>query len=82
MVVHADDGEAVLEVADTGPGVPAEELPHLFERFWRGSTARTTGGSGIGLSVVSELVRAHEGTVEASNAPGAGARFTVRLPAR
>ena len=81
MVVRPDDGAAVVEVGDTGPGIPPEELPHVFERFWRGSTARTTGGSGIGLSVVAELVGAHEGTVEASNAPGSGARFTVRLPA-
>jgi two-component system sensor histidine kinase BaeS len=82
MVVRGDDGEAVLEVADTGPGIPSDELSHIFERFWRGSTARTTGGSGIGLSVVSELVHAHAGTVEATNAQGAGARFTVRIPAR
>ncbi|MGN6524142.1 MAG: sensor histidine kinase, partial [Actinomycetes bacterium] len=79
-VLRVDD-DAVLTVADTGPGIPADELPHLFERFWRGSAARVHRGTGIGLSVVHALVVAHGGTVTADSPPSGGARFTVRLPA-
>jgi signal transduction histidine kinase len=74
------DGLARLEVADEGPGIPAGELPHVFDRFWRGSAGRRAGGSGIGLAVVSELVRAHGGQVHVTSTPGQGARFTVLLP--
>lgn len=77
------DGRAVLTVADTGPGIPAADLPHVFERFYRAdaSRARATGGSGLGLSIVKETVEAHGGTVSASSVPGRGATFTVRLTA-
>jgi two-component system, OmpR family, sensor histidine kinase BaeS len=74
-----EDGQAVLRVADSGPGIPPEELPRVFDRFFRGSGVRA-GGSGIGLAVVRELVAAHGGSVEATSPPGAGAAFTVRLP--
>ncbi len=77
--LQAGDDHAVLQVADSGRGIPAEELPHVFDRFWRGRTARASG-TGIGLTVVRELVQAHGGTVEASSQPGHGATFTVRLP--
>ncbi|GBC87766.1 Signal transduction histidine-protein kinase BaeS [bacterium HR12] len=73
--------EAVLEVLDTGPGIAAEDLPHVFERFYRGRGAEAGPGSGIGLAVVAELVAAHGGAVEAANRPEGGAAFTVRLPA-
>lgn len=72
--------EALVEVADTGPGIPADELPHVFDRLWRGARARSTGGSGIGLAVVKELVTAHGGTVTADSAPGGGALMALRLP--
>lgn len=77
------DGRAVLTVADTGPGIPAADLPHVFERFYRAdaSRARATGGSGLGLSIVKETVEAHGGTVSAGSVPGRGATFTVRLTA-
>lgn len=75
------DGAVVIEVADDGPGIPAAELPYVFERLWRGSAARDVGGSGIGLAVVKELVTAHGGTVEASSGPEGGTVITVRLPA-
>jgi two-component system, OmpR family, sensor histidine kinase BaeS len=71
---------AVVRVADRGPGFHPEELPSVFERFWRGSAAHGTGGSGIGLAVVAEVVRAHGGTVSAANRPGGGAVLEVRLP--
>lgn len=75
-----EDGQVVLGVADSGPGIPAEELPLVFDRFFRGRHARA-GGSGIGLAVVRELVGAHGGQVQAASPPGHGATFTVRLPA-
>jgi signal transduction histidine kinase len=74
------DGQARLQVEDTGPGIPAEELDHVFDRFWRGAAGRSAGGSGVGLAVVAELVRAHGGRVEVTSSPGHGARFTVLLP--
>ncbi|MEU6538490.1 HAMP domain-containing sensor histidine kinase [Streptomyces sp. NPDC047000] len=80
VTVSATDTEALVEVADTGPGIPADELPHVFERLWRGGRARTTGGSGIGLAVVKELVTAHGGTVGAASGPDGGTRMTLRLP--
>jgi len=70
---------AVLRVHDAGPGIPSDELSRIFDRFFRGTAARGSG-SGIGLTVVRELVRAHGGDVSASNEAGGGAVFTVRLP--
>ena len=77
------DGEAVLEVGDTGIGINGEDLPYVFERFWRGepSRARRTGGAGIGLAIVRELVRAHDGRIDVESKPGEGSRFRVTLPA-
>lgn len=78
--VAVRDGAVDLTVSDTGPGIPADELPHVFERFWRGRGASGTAGSGVGLAVVEELVHAHGGTVSAASPPGRGATFTVELP--
>ena len=76
----ASDGTwASLQVADNGPGIAPEDLPHVFERFFRGRGARA-GGSGIGLAVVTGLVKAHGGEVAVASEPGEGAAFTVRLP--
>jgi PAS domain S-box-containing protein len=73
---------AELVVADTGPGVPPDFLPYVFERFRQAdsSATRAHGGLGLGLSIARALVELHGGTVQAANAPGAGAVFTVRLP--
>ena len=63
-----------------GPGIPADDLPHIFERYYRSRTARAAG-SGIGLAVVAQLVTAHGGTITAHSTPGHGVTFTTRLPA-
>ncbi|ELP69352.1 sensor histidine kinase [Streptomyces turgidiscabies] len=78
---HTAD-EAVLTVRDTGDGIAPEDLPHVFERFWRAekSRSRRTGGSGLGLSIVRQFVEAHGGTVTVGSTPAGGAVFTVRLP--
>ena len=72
--------DAVLRVTDTGAGIPADELPHIFERFWRGRQASQTSGSGIGLAVAAELARAHGGQLTASSQPGRGTEMTLTLP--
>jgi two-component system sensor histidine kinase BaeS len=75
-----DGADAVLTVSDTGVGIPASELPHVFERFWRGQAAAGTSGSGIGLAIAAELARAHGGTLTAASQPGKGTTLTLRLP--
>lgn len=77
--------EAILEIADSGPGIPAGQEVLIFERFHRGDTSRARsggGGAGLGLSIVRSLVAAHGGRVEAHSPAGAGAVFRVTLPAR
>jgi len=75
-----DGPDAVLTVADTGIGIPADELPHIFERFWRGRQAAQTSGSGIGLAVAAELAQAHGGELTAVSHAGLGTRMTLTLP--
>jgi len=72
---------AVLQVTDTGAGIPADELPHIFERFWRGRQAAQISGSGVGLAVAAELARAHGGELTAGSEPGRGTEMTLTLPA-
>ncbi len=76
------DGAVLVEVADTGSGIPSEDLPHVFDRFWRAekSRSRRTGGSGLGLAIVRKLVEAHGGTVDATSVEGKGSTFVLRLP--
>ncbi|MFD4743921.1 sensor histidine kinase [Streptomyces rubiginosohelvolus] len=80
--VVGDGGTVVIEVTDTGSGIPADDLPHVFDRFWRAekSRSRRTGGSGLGLAIVRKLVEAHGGTVEATSTEGEGSTFALRLP--
>jgi heavy metal sensor kinase len=74
------DGQAVLEVSDTGVGMTPDVVPHVFERFYRGDPARSGGfGVGLGLSLVKWIVDRHNGTVTAAGTPGLGARFTITL---
>ncbi|HZL15553.1 MAG TPA: HAMP domain-containing sensor histidine kinase [Verrucomicrobiae bacterium] len=77
--VRPEGGQAVLTVDDEGPGVREEDLPRLFERFWRADNA-PAGGTGLGLSIAAWIVAAHGGTISAANRPEGGARFEVRLP--
>jgi signal transduction histidine kinase len=80
-VALRDDGCAVeLSVADTGVGIPAEHLPHLFERFYRVDAARSAGGIGLGLAIARQIAEHHGGTIEVSSEVGVGARFALRLP--
>ncbi|MBL1108902.1 HAMP domain-containing protein [Streptomyces sp. 5-8] len=83
LAARRDGDDVVLAVTDTGSGIAPEDLPHVFERFWRAekSRSRRTGGSGLGLAIVRHLVAAHGGTAAAASEPGAGAVFTLRLPA-
>ena len=71
-----------ISVSDNGPGIPPQDLPRIFERFWRGekSRSRSTGGSGLGLAVVKQLVEAHGGRISVRSAPGKGAQFIIFLP--
>lgn len=82
MQTSADGKAAELTVTDTGAGIPADELPKLFERFYQvgGQKGRSFEGSGIGLALVEEIVRLHGGTVEVASEPCRGSRFTVRIP--
>ncbi|SDW58328.1 two-component system, OmpR family, sensor histidine kinase BaeS [Amycolatopsis xylanica] len=84
VTARADAGEVVIEVADTGTGISEEDLPSVFDRFWRADKSRTrqSGGSGLGLAIVRKLAEAHGGTATAASPPGQGAVFTLRLPAR
>lgn len=73
-------GSAVITVRDHGPGLDAESLRHVFDRFWQGDKARVGTGAGLGLSIVAAIAAEHGGRAEAANAPGGGAVFTVTLP--
>jgi heavy metal sensor kinase len=78
--LRRDGGEACVSVADDGPGIPAGELPEVFERFERGARHQGRPGFGLGLPLAREIARAHGGGIEAASKPGQGATFTVRLP--
>jgi signal transduction histidine kinase len=85
VTADTDDGALTITVTDDGEGIPAEHLPHVFDRFYRADTARTRehGGAGIGLAIAKALVEAHQGQVSAdSRGPGTGATFTITLPVR
>ncbi|MGD0456070.1 MAG: sensor histidine kinase, partial [Solirubrobacteraceae bacterium] len=75
--VRVRDGR--LEVRDHGPGIPAEDLPRVFDRFFRAPAARARPGSGLGLAIVRQMAETHGGFVHAANDPGGGARLTLEL---
>jgi signal transduction histidine kinase len=74
------DSTAVLQVADTGVGIPAADLPHVFERFYRAGNVGEIQGTGIGLAGVRQIVEQHAGSIAVESCPGIGSTFTVRLP--
>lgn len=81
--LKVENNHAVISVADTGRGIPKEDLPHIFERFFRRSAKtsdRTASGFGLGLSIVKWIVESHHGQIEAQNRDGKGTLFTVKLP--
>jgi two-component system phosphate regulon sensor histidine kinase PhoR len=83
MLRASSTGSAIeLRVADTGAGIPPEDLPHIFERFYRAEKARSRehGGTGLGLSIVKHIVLAHNGTVEAESTVGEGTTIVLRFP--
>jgi two-component system, OmpR family, sensor histidine kinase BaeS len=80
MLLSQADGQARLEVRDTGPGISPEDQPHVFDRLWRGAQATQITGSGIGLAVAAELTRAHQGSIELTSELGIGSQFTLTLP--
>ena len=84
MQLGQSDGRVTLTVADTGIGIAAGDLPHIFDRFWRADSARTrTGerpGAGLGLAICKWIAEAHGGTIEVQSRPGRGTTFTVTLP--
>ncbi len=72
-----------IQVADSGQGIPAEDLPYIFDRFWRGDPSRPHGGSaGLGLAIAQQLIRAHGGRIDVASQVGQGTTFTIELPAR
>jgi two-component system, OmpR family, sensor kinase len=83
LIADRSDGGAwaVLTVRDNGLGIPPDDLPHIFERFYRGSNVRRhTGGNGIGLAGARQIVEQHGGTIDVTSQPGVGTLVTVRLP--
>ena len=78
--VRCEDGWARLEVSDTGVGIAAEDLPSVFERFYRADPARSESGAGLGLSIARQIARAHGGGIEAESKPGKGSTFALRIP--
>jgi heavy metal sensor kinase len=82
LSVRREGDYAVLDITDTGVGIPAEALPHVFKRFFRvdGSRSREQGGAGLGLSIVKSICTAHGAVIEVSSAPGRGSTFRIRQP--
>jgi two-component system sensor histidine kinase BaeS len=82
VALRQEQDNAVLEVRDTGTGIAPDDLPHVFDRFWRAdkSRSRSTGGSGLGLAITRHLVEAHGGTVSVTSTLGAGSTFRISLP--
>jgi signal transduction histidine kinase len=81
VTAHRHGDRAVIQVQDTGIGIPREELEHVFKRFYRSDRSRSQSGNGMGLSLSAALVTAHKGTIRVQSEEGKGSTFTVTLPA-
>ena len=83
VATHRENGCAIISVTDTGPGIAAEHLPHVFERFYRADVSRnrTTGGAGHGLAICKSIAEAHGGKLTVESTPDVGSSFTLRIPA-
>ena len=81
LSAHSQSGSAILSVSDTGEGISAEDLPHVFERFYRADKSRTAGRTGLGLAISKAIVESHGGTLRVSSEKSKGSTFTVSLPA-
>jgi signal transduction histidine kinase len=79
--LHRENNRAVLQVCDNGVGITAEDLPHIFERFYRADRSRDRSGTGLGLAIAAGLIEQMGGRIGAESVLGAGSTFTVRLPA-
>jgi two-component system, OmpR family, sensor kinase len=77
---HESDGQVGVTVRDTGVGIPEEELPRIFERFYRADKARTRGGAGLGLAIARQIAEAHDGTIEVRSTLGKGSTFILQIP--
>jgi len=80
--VDKSDQAVQITIQDTGAGIPSEDLPFVFDRFWKGdkTRSRSSGGSGLGLAIAKQLVSAHGGTIKVESEEGVGTRFIVQLP--
>lgn len=79
---QCDESTIMITVSDTGIGIPAEDLPHIFDRFFRSESGQRydAHGTGLGLAIVKEMVEAHHGSIDVQSVPGEGSTFTIRLP--
>ena len=82
MRVVEEHSSVAVEVSDTGIGIPDDQIPHLFERFYRAEEARSTGGLGLGLSIARQIAEDHEGSIEVRSKPREGSTFIIRIPRR
>ena len=78
--IAEEDGSVGVEVADTGIGIPEDQIPHVFERFYRAEEARSTEGLGLGLSIARQIAEDHKGSIEVRSKPGEGSTFIIRIP--
>jgi signal transduction histidine kinase len=78
---ESDNDRTIIVVSDTGEGIPADHVPHIFERFYRADSARSrkSGGVGLGLAIVKEIVETHHGEITVSSELGQGTTFTIRF---